>query len=101
MRYMINVDLERTNVYGGKTNCDSVDHRSIGEHFDLTVHDFDKGCRGLQAAHNPPTRWWDDNGGVGYTTEELSLRLRALERSNAETYSRACGKCKVPSDVLK
>lgn len=101
MRYVINVDLERTNKYRGKTGCDSADHRDFGAHFDLTVHDMNKGCRNSRSVQRPPTRYWDDNRGNGYSVEKLKERLQALESSTDGIFSRVCGRCGVASDVLK
>jgi hypothetical protein len=100
MRYMINVDLETRNVYGGATNCDSREHRNLGRHFDLTVHDFDRGCRGPRAAHRPPKRYWDDNGGKGYTSERLAGRIQALQKSRLDVFPRGCLRCKIHLDGL-
>lgn len=100
MTYIINVDLETPNEYGGPANCESLGHRELGPHFDLTVHAIDSGCRNSRSVHRPPTRYWDDNDGNGYSTEEVKGLLQALEGANVETYSRLCGKCNVPPDVL-
>lgn len=101
VRYIINVDLETRNVYGGSTNCESLNHRNLGRHFDLTVHDFDRGCRNSRAANRPPKRYWDDNGGKGYIVDKLVGKIKALQKSNPEAFPRCCQRCKVSSDILK
>ncbi len=94
MKYMINVDLETMNISGGATDCRSALHEGHGRHYDLTVHAL--GCRHRQGTgtHRPPSRYWDDNEGAGYTLEEVIERIRILQSQHKRAYgrrSRACG----------
>jgi hypothetical protein len=86
---MINVDLETPNVSGGGTDCQSVLHEALGRHFDLTVHVLGCGNRGSRAVHRPPTRYWDDNNGEGYTLQQVVERIRELRAQHRMARRRA------------
>ena len=95
MTYMINVDLETRNVSGGSTDCPSAMHERLGRHFDLTVHALGCTVRGGRAVHRPPTRYWDDNRGAGYTLEEVVQKVHSLRTQHPNAYARRCTKCEV------
>ena len=95
MEYMINVDLEAPNVSGGGTDCQSELHEGFGRHYDLTVHERGCRCRNSRSVNRPPTRYWDDNDGEGYSLEEVVERLRTLQAEHADAYPRRCRTCSV------
>ena len=98
MKYMINVDVESTNVAGGgPDDCPSALHRHLGDHYDLTVHSLDCGSRNSRAVHRPPSRFWDDNQKDGYTFEEVISRVRELREEYPKAYPRRCSRCGVDS----
>jgi hypothetical protein len=78
MNYMINVDLESANVSRGRNDCRSALHDSLGLHFDLTVHALACQIHGARVVDRPPTRYWDDSSGHGYTLPEVVEQVRAL-----------------------
>ena len=98
MEYMINVDLETMNISGGATDCQSALHEAHGRHYDLTVHVLGCGCRRGGGAHRPPARYWDDNGGEGYTLQEVVERLREIQAQHADLYPRRCRICDVEAN---
>lgn len=95
MEYMINVDLEAPNVTDGGTDCQSAMHEELGRHFDLTVHALNCGSRNSRAVHRPPTRYWDDNNGEGYTLQQVIDRIHALRVQHPDAYPRRCRSCGV------
>jgi hypothetical protein len=95
VKYMINVDLETANESGGGTDCHSAQHKSYGSHFDLTVHMLSCGSHGSRAVHRPPTRYWDDNEGEGYTLLQVTERIRELRVKHPDAYPRRCRICSV------
>ena len=95
MTYVINVDLESKNVSGGANDCPSKLHESLGPHFDLTIHSLDCPVRGARMVSRPPTRFWDDNQGHGYSGEEVVAQIRALVTQNPDAHPRRCQKCHV------
>jgi hypothetical protein len=99
MNYMINVDLETLNVSGGSTDCQSTLHEPLGRHFDLTVHYVGCAIRGSRAVHRPPTRYWDDNSGAGYSFDAVVDRVRALRAEHRAAYPRRCRKCDVEAHL--
>ena len=99
MNYMINVDLESPNVSGGSTDCQSTLHEPLGRHFDLTVHAIGCAVRGGRAVNRPPTRYWDDNGGAGYSLDVVVQRVRALRSEHPSAYPRRCRKCDVEAHL--
>lgn len=92
---MINVDLEAPNVSGGGTDCQSAQHEVLGRHFDLTVHVLGCGSRGSRAVNRPPTRYWDDNNGEGYTLQQVLERIHELRAQHPDAYPRRCRNCGV------
>jgi len=98
MNYMINVDLETRNVSGGSTDCQSTLHESFGSHFDLTVHAIGCAAQGARAV-NRPTRYWDDNGGAGYSLYAVVQRVRSLRAEHPGAYPRRCRKCEVEAHL--
>ena len=99
MHYMINVDLETRNVSGGSTDCQSKLHEPLGRHFDLTVHDVGCAVRGGRAVNRQPTRYWDDNGGAGYSLEAVVQTVRSLRTQHPDAYPRRCQKCDVEAHL--
>jgi hypothetical protein len=95
MNYVINVDLETPNVSGGSTDCQSPLHDTLGRHFDLTVHAIGCAARRGHAANRPPTRYWDDDGGAGYSLDAVVQRVRSLQTQHPNAYPRRCRKCDV------
>lgn len=93
MEYMINVDLETTNVSGGGTDCQSPMHGDLGPHFDLTVHGLE--CRTNSRPAHRPRRYWDDNNGEGYTLQQVIERIRDLQDKHPEAHPRRCRICGV------
>jgi hypothetical protein len=93
MAFMINVDLETLNVSGGKPNCQSAMHEGLGRHYDLTVHALGCGTRGSRSVHRPPTRYWDDNDGEGYSLPQVIERIAALRVQQPNAYPRRCRSC--------
>jgi hypothetical protein len=98
MSYMINVDLESKNSRE-TGSCHSKSHESLGSHFDLTVHAVGCQIRGARAVDRPPTRYWDDNGGVGYSFAQATELARTLKVSQPEAHARRCLKCDVEGNL--
>jgi hypothetical protein len=100
MNYMINVDIESENVNGGGgKDCRSSLHESFGPHFDMTVHAVGCRTRGVRAVDRPPSRYWDDKDGTGYTLEEVVERIRVLQSQHRAAYARRCRMCDVVSHL--
>jgi hypothetical protein len=95
MRYMINVDLEAPNETGSGTDCRSELHRNLGRHFDLTVHTLGCTHRNRRSVNRPPRRFWDNNGGAGYTLQGVVERLGKLQLEHPDAHPRRCGRCGV------
>ena len=93
MQYMLNIDLETRNVSGGRHECQSALHKTLGPHFDLTVHILGCSSRGSRAVQRPPTRYWDDNNGQGYSLEQLVELVHGLTRQHAAVHARRCRSC--------
>lgn len=98
MSYMINVDLESKNS-SDAGNCHSKLHSALGLHFDLTVHAVGCQIRGGRAVDRPPTRYWDDNGGAGYSWAQVVDLARALRDRHPDAHVRRCLKCEVESNL--
>ncbi len=100
MRYMINVDVEDTNVTnGGEDNCASVLHQNLGDHYDLTVHVLGCPSRNSREVYRPPTRYWDDNGGGGYTLQQVVEKIRELVAQHRDAHPRRCRRCDVEAHL--
>ena len=99
MEYMINIDLETRNVSGGGTDCQLTLHNTIGPHYDLTVHVLGCGSRSSRSVQRPPTRYWDDNSGRGYTLQQAIDRILALCAQHANAHARRCRNCGVETHV--
>jgi len=100
MAYMLNVDLETKNVSGGgPTDCQSASHEPFRRHFDLTVHVLGCPARGSRAVQRPPTRYWDDNEGAGYTLNRLVERIGKLRAQHPDAYARRCRMCGVEAHL--
>lgn len=99
MPYVINVDLETKNINGGTNDCPSKLHAELGLHFDLTVHSVDCPVRGARMVSRPPTRYWDDNQGHGYSVDEVVARIRALVAQYSDARPRRCPRCDVESHL--
>lgn len=95
MKYMINIDLETRNLSEGRPNCPSALHEKCGRHYDLTVHVLGCGSRNSRAVHRPPSRYWDDKDGEGYTFKEAVERLQGIVRNRPDVHLRRCSKCGV------
>jgi hypothetical protein len=98
MNYMINVDLETRNICGTSTDCQSALHEPLGRHFDLTVHALSCAIRGGRAADRPK-RYWEDDGGGGYTFQGVVEKVRALRAEHPQAYPRRCRVCDVESHL--
>jgi hypothetical protein len=94
-KFMINVDLETKNLYGGRPECDSEMHRRLGRHFDVTVHSIACGSRNSRSAHRPPTRYWDDKKGEGYTLPEVIALIHEIREQHSNAHARRCLLCDV------
>jgi hypothetical protein len=99
LAYMINVDMETKNVTGGRSNCPSQLHETLGPHFDLTIHAVGCQVHGGRVVSRPPMRYWDDNGGTGYTFDEVVQLARALKAKHLGSHLRRCQKCDVQSHL--
>jgi hypothetical protein len=97
--YVINVDLELKNVSGSSNDCPSKLHENLGPHFDLTVHALQCQVRGSRMVSRPPTRYWIDNGGHGYSLGDVVVRVRALGLQHPEAHPRRCQKCGVEAHL--
>ena len=93
MQYMINVDREASNIGGGANDCQSALHERLGDHFDLTIHALGCQIRGRRAVNRPPSRFWDDNTGKGYSLNEVVQRIRELRSQPPEAHPRRCRIC--------
>jgi len=100
MPFMINVDREILNAADeAVTVCQSQMHAALGAHYDLTVHTL--GCRHRRGtgAHRP-TRFWDDNGGMGYPgLQDVVQRLAILRAQHPQTFPRRAMSCGVPPNL--
>jgi hypothetical protein len=96
---MINVDLETRNESGGEPHCQSAMHEDLGPHFDLTIHA--RGCksRNNRSVHRPPTRYWDDNNGEGYTLLQVIEQIRLLRSQHPNAYPRRCRSCGIDAHL--
>src|SRR5690349_9516919 len=99
MKYMIDIDLETQNECGGAPDCPSGLHQVLGPHFDLTVHKIGCGRRNSKSVSRPPSHYWDDNDGSGYTLEKVAERLRELQTEHVRAYARRCRKCGVDPNL--
>src|SRR5262245_34467528 len=100
VRYMINVDLEDTNIRnGGADNCPSILHQNLGDHYDLTVHVLGCGRRYSREVDRPPTRYWDDNGGAGYTLQGVIGKIHELLAQHPDAHARRCRSCAVDAHL--
>jgi hypothetical protein len=99
VQYMINVDLEAPNVSGGGTDCQSDLHEPLGRHYDLTVHVLGCGTHGSRSVHRPPTRYWDDNDGKGYTLQQVVERILELQAKHRDAHARRCRICGVQPNL--
>ena len=98
MTYMINVDLETGNSTADLT-CGSALHEPLGRHFDMTIHAMGCFVRGKRAVSGRPTRFWDDNGGVGYSLPEVIARVVAWRAQYPTAHPRRCSRCDVLSHL--
>jgi hypothetical protein len=92
--FMINVDQELSNRLGAEPKCRSPLHAALGAHFDLTMHTV--GCHyrrngGAQRGK----RYWDDNGGYGFSLANVTHRLEEIHATMPGAYPRRCRNCGV------
>lgn len=96
MKYQMNVDLEQQNVANGPgIDCKSELHSGHGLHYDITIHAIGCSCRNSRAVNRPPSRYWDDNEGKGYSLDEILAQLRAIRDEHQAAYPRRCSLCGV------
>jgi hypothetical protein len=95
---MINVDLETLNRTS-EGDCRSQLHEAHNIHADLTIHRNGASCRNSRAVRGRETRFWDDNGGVGYTLAEVAERIHELQAQHSNAFPRRCLRCGVDAHL--